>query len=133
MSYAAAAALQAALFQHLSAVPDLAAVPVYDAVPPAVAPDTYVLIGLEDAVDASDKTGAGAEHRLVVSVISVVAGFATAKGIATVICDALEGASLTLARGHLVGLWFQKAAARKLDNGAIRRVDLTFKARIDLI
>ena len=46
--------------------------------------------------------------------------------------DALETAGITLDRGHLAGLWFLRARARRAENGAGRRVDMTFRARIDL-
>ena len=42
------------------------------------------------------------------------------------------GAELTLDRGDLAGMWFLRAKARRVENGAARRVDLTFRARIDL-
>jgi hypothetical protein len=129
MSYGAAAALQAAVYAHLAAVPGLV---VFDAVPAGAAPETYVLIGPEEVRDASDRAGAGAEHRLGISVVSRAPGFAPAKAAAGAVTDALEGAALGLARGRLVGLWFQQATARRLDNGATRRVDLTFRARVEL-
>lgn len=131
MSYGAAAALQAAVFQHLSADPALAGVAVHDAVPPGPS-GTFVLVGPEEARDASDKSGAGAEHRLAVSVISDGAGFLAAKTIAAAISDSLAGASLVLARGRLVSLLFQRASARRIDEGEVRRIDLTFRARIEL-
>ena len=59
-------------------------------------------------------------------------GFAAIKAAAVAISDALEAAELALSRGHLVGLWFLRARARRAENGAGRRVDLTFRARIDL-
>lgn len=129
MSYGAAVALQAAVYQHLSAV--LAGVAVHDAVPPGPA-GTFVLVGLEEVLDASDKSGAGAEHRLVVSVISGGAGFLAAKTVAADVSDALTGAGLVLARGRLVSLLFQRAVARRIDEGEVRRIDLTFRARIEL-
>ena len=129
MSYGAAAALQAAVYAHLGAVPGLE---VFDAVPAGTAPETYVLIGPEEVRDASDRDGAGAEHRLGISVVSRAQGFAAAKAAAGAVTDALDGAGLTLARGRLVGLWFLSAQARRLDNGAVRRVDLVFRARIEL-
>lgn len=131
MSYGAAAALQAAVFQHLSADPALAGVAVHDAVPSGPS-GTFVLVGPEEALDASDKSGAGAEHRLAVSVISDGAGFLAAKTIAAAISDSLAGASLVLARGRLVSLLFQRASARRIDEGEVRRIDLTFRARIEL-
>lgn len=131
MSYGAAAALQAAVYQHLTADPALAGVAVHDAVPPGPS-GTFVLVGPEEVVDASDKSGAGAEHRLAVSVISGGAGFLAAKTIAAAISDSLGGASLSLARGRLVSLRFQRASARRIDEGEVRRIDLTFRARIEL-
>ena len=129
MSYGAAAALQTAVFQHLVAAPLLSGVAVYDAVPPGPA-GTFVLVGPEEVRDASDKSGGGAEHQLAVSVISDGTGFLTAKGVAASISDILIGADLVLSRGHLVSLLFQKASARRIDEGEVRRIDLTFRARV---
>jgi hypothetical protein len=131
MSYGAAAALQAAVFQRLTGFAGLAGVAVYDAVPPGEAPEVFVLIGPEEARDASDGTGGGAEHRFGVSVVSREAGFAGAKTVAVAVSDALVDADLPLSRGRLVGLWFLRAQARRRDNGAVRRIDLTFRARIE--
>ncbi|MFA7432296.1 MAG: DUF3168 domain-containing protein [Gemmobacter sp.] len=133
MSYGAAAALQAAVYQRLMASEALGALvgaAVYDAVPPPEAPGTFVLIGPEEARDASDRSGGGAEHRFVVSVVSDAAGFRAAKAAAAAVSDALVGAELLLLRGRLVGLWFQRAAARRVGGG--RRIDLTFRARVEL-
>ena len=47
MSYGAAVALQAAVYQHLTASPVLAGVAVHDAVPPGPA-GTFVLVGPEE-------------------------------------------------------------------------------------
>ena len=131
MSYGAAAALQAAVYQHLVAAPALSGVAIYDAVPPGPA-GTFVLVGPEDVRDASDKSGQGAEHRLAVSVISDGTGFLTAKGIAAAISDRLTRADLTLSRGRLVSLLFLRASARRIDEGEVRRIDLTFLARVEL-
>jgi hypothetical protein len=131
MSYAAAAALQAAIFQALSAAPVLAGVAIYDAVPPSP-PGTFVLIGPEEARDQSDKTGAGAEHQLVISVITDNSGFLNAKTIAAGISDTLIGVPLLLSRGALVSLYFQRASARRISEGETRRIDLTFRARVAL-
>jgi hypothetical protein len=131
MSYAASPALQAAVFQALTAAPALAGVAIYDAVPPSPA-GTFVLVGPEEVRDASDKSGAGADHRLAVSVISDGTGFLAAKTIAAAISDALVDASLVLDRGRLVSLLFLRAQARRIDEGELRRIDLTFRARIEL-
>jgi len=131
MSYGMAAALQAAVFARLSALPGLAGVPVFDAVPKGAAVGTFVLIGAEDVRDLSDKTGRGAEHRFGVSVVSDAAGFQAAKVLAVAVSDGLAGAPMVLTRGRLVGLWFLRAVARRLDEGRIRRIDLTFRARVE--
>ncbi|MDT8856316.1 DUF3168 domain-containing protein [Paracoccaceae bacterium Fryx2] len=128
MSYGVAAALQAAVYQRLTGV---LAVPVHDAVPGGAGAGTFVLIGPEEARDLSDKTGPGAEHRFVISVISDAEGFLAAKGIAVAVSDALVDAGLVLARGRLVGLTFVRATARRLDAGSARRIDMTFRARVE--
>jgi Protein of unknown function (DUF3168) len=130
MSYGVAAALQAAIFGQLTGFADLAGVPVYDAVPSGGGTGTFVLIGPEDVVDQSDKTGGGAEHRLMISVISDAAGFLAAKTVAVAVSDALVDANLTLTRGVLISLLFVKAAARRIDEGDTRRIDMTFRARV---
>ena len=134
MSYGVAAALQAAVYQHLAADVALSALvgtAIYDAVPAGTGQGTFVSIGPEDVRDRSDKTGGGAEHDFVVSVITDLAGFGTAKAAATAVSDALIGAPLVLTRGALVGLWFLKAVARRGDRGLVRRIDLTFRARVE--
>mgnify|MGYP000704599485 CR=1 FL=1 len=129
MSYGSAAALQAAIFQRLTAA--ALGVPVVDALPAGTGTGTFVLIGPEEVTDASDKTGPGAEHRLTVSVISDAAGFRAVKDVAVAVSDSLGGAELVLSRGRLVSLRFLRALARRLDEGAVRRIDLTFRARIE--
>lgn len=132
MSYQAAAALQAAVFARLSGFPALAGVSIVDAMPPGTAPGSFVLIGPEQVVDQSDKTGGGAEHRFEVAVISDASGFVSAKTLAGAVSEALVDAGLTLATGTLVSIGFLRATARRLDGGALRRIDMTFRARIEL-
>ncbi|WP_371227053.1 DUF3168 domain-containing protein [Roseovarius sp. 2305UL8-3] len=134
MSYGVAAALQTAVYQALAndaALSALVGSAIYDAVPAGTLPATYVTLGAEEARDRSDKTGGGAEHRLNVSVITEVAGFQTAKNVAAAISDTLVDADLTLTRGTLVTLKFYKAQARREGTGGMRRIDLTFRARVD--
>jgi hypothetical protein len=131
MSYGMAQALQAAIFQRLSANSGLSGVPVVDAMPKGQGNGTFIVIGPEDVIDQSDKSGQGAEHRFSVSVISDAAGFLAAKAVAVVVSDSLIGAPLVLARGRLSGLWFLKAVARRLEDGKARRIDLTFRARVE--
>jgi hypothetical protein len=132
MSYQAAAALQTAIYSQLANFPALAGVSVVDAMPAGAAPGTFVLIGPEQVLDQSDKTGAGAEHRFEISVISDASGFMTAKEVAASISEALLGGGISLSLGTLVSINFLKATARRLDQGATRRIDLQFRARIAL-
>lgn len=134
MSYGGAAALQSAVFQRLmadTALNGLVNNAIYDSVPPGTVTGTYVSIGPEDARDASDQVGRGAFHEFVVSVVTDEAGFQAAKAVAAAISDALTGAALILARGRLVGLWFLRARARRVEDADVRRIDLTFRARIE--
>lgn len=135
MSYAMAGALQAAVYQRLqndAALSALVGSHVYDALPSGRVPDLFVSLGPEDVRDASDSTGAAADHRFIVSVISDEDGFFDAKAAAGAVSDALVDASLTLSRGRLVGLWFERAkAARAGKAGRLRRIDLRFRARVE--
>jgi hypothetical protein len=132
MSYQAAAALQTALYSQLTTFPALDGISIVDAIPSGTTPGTFVLIGPEQVLDQSDKSGAGAEHRFEVSVISDAAGFMTAKEVAAAVSDALLGGGISLGVGTLVSINFLKATARRLDQGATRRIDLQFRARIEL-
>ena len=135
MSYGVSAALQAAVFQRLSADADVSAQSggaIFDAVPTGQVPATYVTLGPEEVREASDRSGAGALHRFTLSVVSEAAGFGAAKSLAGAVCDALDGAGLSLDRGRLVGLWFERASARRAGTGgAIRQIDLRFRARVE--
>lgn len=126
MSYALSAPLQAAIFKRLD---DVLTVPVLDA-SDEVRGGTWVLIGPEDVRDRSDATGTGAEFRVVISVLSDAPGFREAKGVAGQVSDALQG-PLPLERGRMVAVWFDRAAARRLNAGRARRIDLTFRIRIE--
>lgn len=131
MSYAAAAALQSAVFARLAGYSALAGVTVADAVAPGAGKGKFILLGPETASDKGDKGRAGAEHQFQVSVISDDTGFLSAKVIAARVSDALIGASLTLSVGTLVQMSFVRAIARRLNEGDQRRIDLVFRARID--
>lgn len=131
MSYGGSTALQAAVYGQLISDADLSALvggAIYDAPPAGSLPPLYVTLGPEDVRDRSDGTSGGAWHRFTVSVVSDAAGFATAKEAAAAVGDALTDADLTLDRGHLAALNFYRARARRDDQ--LRRIDLTFRARI---
>lgn len=134
MSYGVAAALQTAVFQALDSdatLDTLVGANIFDAPPTGTLPPIYVSLGPEDVTDASDKTGHGARHEFVVSVVTDTAGFLTAKEIAAAISDVLVDADLTLTRGHLVGLNFVTAKARRVQDSDVRRIDLRFSARVE--
>lgn len=131
MSYAAAAALQSAVFTRLSGYPALAGVTVVDAVAPGAGTGQYILLGPETASDKGDKGHGGAEHQFQVSVISDATGFLSAKVIAAQVSEALVGANLTLSAGSVVDLTFVRATARRLKEGEHRRIDMVFRARVD--
>ena len=117
MTYALSGALQAAVYDLLQSDPGLTALigdAVFDAVPGGSLPETYVLLGQEVAKDLSDPEGAGAEHRLTLSVVS----------------DLLHGAVPALSRGRVVDMAFLKATARRIDGASARRIDLQFRARV---
>lgn len=134
MSYAVSAALQSAVFAAISADPAVAALVgtnVFDALPSGALPSLYVSLGPENVRAEDDSTGSGSSHRFVISVVTEVPGFQAAKQAAGAVCDVLNGADLTLSRGCLVSLRFQRARAYQIDKNAGRRIDLTFRARID--
>ena len=134
MSYAGSRSLQGAVYSALTAdaaLTSLVWAHIYDALPSGPAPSLYVSLGAETVEDASSQTGAGARHDFVVSVVAETSGFQAAKSVASAICDALIDARLVLSRGELVGLWFLKAKAARSGVGDIRRIDLTFRARVD--
>lgn len=133
MTYANAAALQAAVYQHLqadTAVGEKVGSHIYDALPSGTLPALYVTLGSEKVRDASDASGSGAWHDLIVAVITDQSGFHAAKDVAVSISDALHDADLTLLRGRLVSLRFLRAKARR-ESGALRRVEMTFRARVE--
>ena len=133
MTYAMAAGFQTAVYQHLLAdagVQAAVGTAVYDALPTGTLPDLYVTLGAEEALDRSDSSGAGALHRFTVTIRAENAGFSQAKTAAAAICDALLAADLTLNRGRVVGLWFDRARAERMSDGT-RRISLRFTARLD--
>lgn len=134
MSYAISAALQAAIYDELiadTALGNLVGDAIYDAMPTGTLPDTYVTLGPEEVRNRSDISGGGAWHFLTISAVTSNAGFSHAKAVAAAITDALIDAELTLSRGRLVGLHFYRGKAQRDDNGALRRIDLIFRARVD--
>ncbi|MEM6940557.1 MAG: DUF3168 domain-containing protein [Pseudomonadota bacterium] len=133
MSFAMSGALQAAVYGALTADAALNALvgsAIYDAVPSGNLPPLYVRLGTETATDASDCSGAGAVHKFTVSVITSNPGFAQAKAVAGAVSDVLHYGALSLARGRLVFLRFERATATRVESAATRQIDVRFVARV---
>lgn len=139
MSYLASAALQGAVYQCLRADPALSWLvgdAIYDALPIDPPGGVYVSLGPEEVRGVFDSGGSVARHDFVISVLAGTdqgAGFRAVKEVAVAVSAALEGAELVTDTGRLAGLWFLRARARRVENGAARRVDLTFRALMDLV
>ncbi|PSL20577.1 DUF3168 domain-containing protein [Shimia abyssi] len=134
MSYGMADVLQAAVYQTLIAdltLDGIVSGAIYDEVPSGTVPTTYVTLGTEMALDRSDATGDGAEHRFTVSVVSGASGFSLAKQAAAAVSDALHRADLSLSRGQLIFLNFDRAKAKRDTANSLRRIDLSFRARVE--
>lgn len=133
MSFAMSEPLQRAIYDALSADSALGMIvgtAIYDAVPAGTLPLIYVRLGSEEVKDASDCSGAGAVHKFTVSVITSSPGFAQAKRAAAAISDVLHGGDLTLTRGQLVYLRFERARALRVESAATRQIDLRFVAQV---
>ena len=133
MSYGVSLALQGAVYVALrddTALTALVGEDIYDGMPTGTVPSLYVSLGEETVTDRSDATDGGAWHDFVVSVVTEANGFAQAKEVAGAVSDALLGGPLTLARGHLVGIWFRQAVARRVQKSGLRRIDLRFRAQV---
>lgn len=138
MSYLAACDMQAMIWQALREDAALAALvgdAIYDAMPVAPPSGPYVALGPEDVTDAGDISAPGARHDFIVSVIEggEAGGFGAVKAAAEAAVAALDGAMPVpaLPGARLVGIWFRRAVARRAEQGGARRVDLTFRARVD--
>ncbi|WP_412554907.1 DUF3168 domain-containing protein [Shimia sp. MIT1388] len=134
MSYGVGAALQEAVYAALqadAALNPLVGNDIFDQLPDGKVPDLFVSLGPETVLDRSDKDGDGAEHRFVVSVIGEASGFAKVKAAAAAVSDGLVDADLSLNRGRLVFLRFDRAVAKRDGRKNMRRVDLRFVARVE--
>jgi len=135
MTYALAWPLQQAIHARLIADPGVQAVlgdRIHDAAPQiAHLAETWAALGDEATEDWSTATDHGAAHLLRITVHAPRAGFAEAKQAAAAICDALIGAELTPARGHVVYLGFRSAETRRSEDDALRSIRLTFRVLVE--
>lgn len=132
MTYALTAALQEAVFHRLDGDATLATLVtgVYDALPAGTLPLRYVQIGPERVRDRSDKSGSGARHIFSVTIVSQDAGFLSVKQAAARISELLVDADLTLSRGQLISLRFDRAEARRNTSDDTRRITMSFVAQV---
>jgi len=134
MSYALSAELQSALYATFSQDTNLQSLVqghVYDGFPTGAVPPLYVSLGAEIVRDVSDSSGTGTEHDVFMSVITTNVGFLEAKRIAAALTSALDQNPPVLSRGRLVSLRFVRAVARRENQGHLRRIDMTFRARLE--
>ena len=134
MSYAMAHALQAGVFNALSADTALTALvgsAIYDELPPGPVDGAYVSIGAEDVRDLSASDCLLAAHNLAISVVSSAEGFVEPKLIAAAVSDALVDATPVLSRGRIISMRFVRARARRVRAGQVRRIDMTFRAIVE--
>jgi hypothetical protein len=134
MSYAPASALQAAVYQRLrgdTAISAAVGAAIYDQVPAGTLPGTYVTLGPETAQTRRDSSGQSTRHDFTISVHTDAGGFQGIKSLAGAITEALQDAPLDLAQGRITALEFRRARARRLGNGALRQIDLWFRAQVE--
>ncbi|UWQ21005.1 DUF3168 domain-containing protein [Jannaschia sp. W003] len=132
MSFGSSEALQRACFAALTADGPLAALVggVFDAAPRAGPPETYVALGPERVSRTAHRGGVVAVHDFQVSVVTAAEGYAGAKRAAARVEAVLE-AGVALDAGRLLGIALRGARARRDRRDGTRRVDLTFRARIE--
>lgn len=129
------AELQGAVFQRLQADAGVQAElggAIYDALPVGTLPDTYLVLGPEEARLRGDVSGAVARQDLVLRVVSTASGFAAAKAAAVAAAGALAGVELPLSGGQSASLSLRALVARRSADGAERRVDVTVRALVGI-
>ena len=88
-------------------------------------------IGDEIVAPWNTSTEAGAAHEVVIRIYSPVRGFLSPKQIAADICETLCGQPPDLTEGRIITNEFISAATRREEQGALRRIDLTFRFVIE--
>lgn len=134
MSYGVSQALQSAVYNALlvdAVLGGIVGSSIYDAIPSGARPELYVSLGAEDVSARQDSSGSVTVHRFLISVVGQGDGFSLLKSAAGAVSDSLNNASLSLSRGHLISLNFQKAQARKTSQNRERRIDLWFRAIVE--
>lgn len=135
MTMALSAPLQQALYERLTTAPELAALAgrVYDDAPHREQAESGVFVTLGDERvrpwnTASDR---GAAHEIEIRVHGPSRGFLPVKEIAGAIAEVVETAPPAPVRGVVVTHEFVGARTRREEQGAARRIDLTFRFVIE--
>jgi hypothetical protein len=130
------APLQQALFELLDGYGPLAGegVRIFDAAPHTSRDAnhyTYVTLGDETVSPWNTSTEPGATHDAVIRVYAPKRGFLSAKIVAAHIHDALASFVPILSTGRVVRHDFVAAKTEREAQGALRRIDLTFRFVIE--
>ena len=139
MSLALSGELQGAVYGALVADAALSALvgsEIFDAPLPSggsVPPGEFVTLGEEVVKPFGSATSDGAVHDFDVSVHSTASGFAAAKAVAAAVSNVLVDADLVLAGGHLVSLRFVKARAKRGVAPELRRIEMRFRAVVEIV
>lgn len=130
------APLQQALFALLDGYGPLAdgGVRIFDAAPHTsrdASRTAYVTLGDETVAPWNTATEPGATHDAVIRVYAPKRGFLSAKVIAAQVHDALASFAPILSVGRVVRQDFIAAKTEREAQGALRRIDLTFRFVIE--
>lgn len=130
------APLQQAIFELLDGYGPLAedGTEIFDAAPHSARNanlQTYVTLGDETVAPWNTSTDHGATHDAIVRVYAAKRGFLSAKKAAAHIHDALAAFTPILSVGRVVRHDFISAKTEREAQGALRRIDLTFRFVIE--
>ncbi|MEM8756035.1 MAG: DUF3168 domain-containing protein [Pseudomonadota bacterium] len=136
MTMSLSAPLQLALYERLTTAPALASLQgrVYDDAPHRnreTSTDPYVTIGEESVRPWNTATDFGAIHDAVVSVHAPRRGFLDVKALAATIAEVIVTDPPAPERGRIVCHEFVAARTRREEQGALRRIDVTFRFVIE--
>ncbi len=136
MTMSLSAPLQRALYERLSTAPVLAALSgrVFDDAPHKsrdIGEAPYVTLGDETVTPWNTAHDKGAVHLATIRVHAPVRGFLAVKTFAGLIADLIETAPPVPERGTLISHEFIAARTFREEQGALRRVELTFRFVIE--
>ncbi|MEL7466090.1 MAG: DUF3168 domain-containing protein [Pseudomonadota bacterium] len=135
MTMALSAPLQRALYERLSTAPELAFFEgrVFDDAPhrSAATDGVFLTLGDERVRPWNTATEAGAAHEVEIRVHGPVRGFLPVKEAAATVAAVIAAEPPEPTRGTIVTHEFTGARTRREEQGAARRIDLTFRFVIE--